>query len=199
MRNSPLASRDLAGPPLTGYIAGACVFRTDVFRAVGGYEPRLFTGGEEELVALDLLASGRLYAQPTELTTRATPIHWRPRSRHRFFSCHRCRSLRAQFVCTSIRRGRASSRRGIVSFSTPSCRFASIFDVSKSGLSENARADACYLPTSITSPMNSCPRMSPDFIPGMNPSNRCRSDPQIAQLDTVRMASRGCSIVGSGT
>ncbi|MFL9912750.1 glycosyltransferase family 2 protein [Paraburkholderia sp. RL17-337-BIB-A] len=59
MRNSPLESRDLPGPPLTGYIAGACVFRTDVFRAVGGYEPRLFIGGEEELVALDLLASGR--------------------------------------------------------------------------------------------------------------------------------------------
>ncbi|MFL9963354.1 glycosyltransferase [Paraburkholderia sediminicola] len=58
MRNSPLESRDLPGPQLTGYIAGACVFRTDVFRAVGGYEPRLFIGGEEELVALDVLASG---------------------------------------------------------------------------------------------------------------------------------------------
>jgi GT2 family glycosyltransferase len=58
MRNSPLESRGLPGPPLTGYIAGACVFRTDVFRAVGGYEPRLFIGGEEELVALDVLASG---------------------------------------------------------------------------------------------------------------------------------------------
>jgi hypothetical protein len=54
MRNSPLESADLPGPPLTGYIAGACVFRTGVFRAVGGYEPRLFMGGEEELVALDL-------------------------------------------------------------------------------------------------------------------------------------------------
>ena len=48
--------------------------------------------------------------------------------------------LPAQFVCTSICRGRASSRRGIVSFSTPFCRFAKILDVSKSALSENARA-----------------------------------------------------------
>lgn len=58
MRNSPLQSCDLPGPPLTGYIAGACVFRTEVFRAVGGYDARLFIGGEEELVALDVLASG---------------------------------------------------------------------------------------------------------------------------------------------
>jgi GT2 family glycosyltransferase len=58
MHNSPLESRDLPGPALTGYLAGACVFRTDVFRAVGGYEPRLFIGGEEELMALDVLASG---------------------------------------------------------------------------------------------------------------------------------------------
>jgi GT2 family glycosyltransferase len=58
MRNSPLDQGDLPGPPLTGYIAGACIFRTDVFRAVGGYEPRLFIGGEEELVALDVLTAG---------------------------------------------------------------------------------------------------------------------------------------------
>ncbi|MFL9912156.1 glycosyltransferase family 2 protein [Paraburkholderia sp. RL17-337-BIB-A] len=58
MRNSPLESHDLPGPSLTGYLAGACVFRTDVFRAVGGYQPRLFIGGEEELVALDVLTSG---------------------------------------------------------------------------------------------------------------------------------------------
>jgi GT2 family glycosyltransferase len=58
MRNSPLQSGDLPGPPLVGYIAGACVFRTEVFRAVGGYDARLFIGGEEELVALDVLAAG---------------------------------------------------------------------------------------------------------------------------------------------
>jgi GT2 family glycosyltransferase len=58
MRNSPLESRDLRGPSLTGYLAGAYAFRTDVFRAVGGYEPRLFIAGEEELVALDVLTWG---------------------------------------------------------------------------------------------------------------------------------------------
>ena len=54
-------------------------------------------------------------------------------------------------------------------------------------------------PTSTTSPMNSWPMMSPDSMPGMKPSNRCRSEPQMAQLVTLMMASRGSSILGSGT
>src|SRR5690606_17778641 len=55
------------------------------------------------------------------------------------------------------------------------------------------------LPTSTTSPMNSWPMMSPDFMPGMKPSNKWRSEPQIAQADTFTIASRGCSMPGSGT
>jgi hypothetical protein len=39
-----------------------------------------------------------------------------------------------------MRRGRASSLRGIISFSTPSCRFASIFEVPKWALNGNVRA-----------------------------------------------------------
>src|SRR5258708_27767422 len=39
-------------------MAGAWVMGVEVFRAVRGYEPRLFIGGEEELVALDVLAAG---------------------------------------------------------------------------------------------------------------------------------------------
>lgn len=58
MAASPLARTDLPGPSLVGYMAGACVFRTQAFRTVGGYEPRLFIGGEEELVALDILDRG---------------------------------------------------------------------------------------------------------------------------------------------
>src|SRR6185369_7379209 len=33
----------------------------------------------------------------------------------------------------------------------------------------------------------------------MTPSNRCRSEPQMAQAVTLMMASRPCSIFGSGT
>ncbi|MEK6418369.1 MAG: glycosyltransferase [Burkholderia gladioli] len=59
MRMSPLGNEGLPGPALVGYMAGACVFRTGLFRRVGGYEPRLFLGGEEELVALDVLKDGK--------------------------------------------------------------------------------------------------------------------------------------------
>ena len=55
------------------------------------------------------------------------------------------------------------------------------------------------LPVSTTSPMNSWPRMSPAFMVGMNPSYRCRSDPQMAVLVIRMMASRGLRIFGSGT
>ena len=58
MNASPLPSDGLPGPALVGYMAGACVFRTAVFREVGGYEPRLFIGGEESLVSLDVLDRG---------------------------------------------------------------------------------------------------------------------------------------------
>lgn len=58
MRESPLSGDGLPGPALVGYMAGACVFRTEVFREVGGYEPRLFIGGEESLVSLDVLELG---------------------------------------------------------------------------------------------------------------------------------------------
>lgn len=58
MRASPLDRTGLPGPALIGYMAGACVFRSVVFRQVGGYEPRLFIGGEEALVSLDVLEAG---------------------------------------------------------------------------------------------------------------------------------------------
>ncbi len=58
MRASPLDRAGLPGPALVGYMAGACVFRSAVFRQMGGYEPRLFIGGEEALVSLDVLDAG---------------------------------------------------------------------------------------------------------------------------------------------
>ncbi len=54
-------------------------------------------------------------------------------------------------------------------------------------------------PTSTTSPIVSWPSTSPFIMPGMTPSYRCRSEPQIAHAVTLMMASRGCSILGSGT
>src|SRR3954451_36147 len=55
------------------------------------------------------------------------------------------------------------------------------------------------LPTSSTMPIGSWPMMSPDFIVGMNPSYRCRSDPQMA-VDLIRTtASLESSIFASRT
>lgn len=48
----------LPGPALATFMAGACVFRADAFRAIGGYDAHLSRGGAEELAALDLLAAG---------------------------------------------------------------------------------------------------------------------------------------------
>src|SRR5690349_1492856 len=55
------------------------------------------------------------------------------------------------------------------------------------------------LPVSTTSPMNSCPTMSPCSMVGIIPSYRCRSEPQIAVSVILTIASRGFRILGSGT
>jgi GT2 family glycosyltransferase len=76
MRDSPLRAPGLPGPALVGFLAGASVFRTSIFREVGGYEPRLFIGGEESLVALDILAAGRalVYAHELILHHHPSPV-----------------------------------------------------------------------------------------------------------------------------
>jgi GT2 family glycosyltransferase len=46
------------GSRVFGFLAGACTMRRDAFLAAGGYHRRLFLGGEEDLLAIDLLAAG---------------------------------------------------------------------------------------------------------------------------------------------
>jgi GT2 family glycosyltransferase len=59
MAASPLSyAAPLPGPALLGFLAGATMIRRSAFLAVGGFEPRFFLGGEESLVALDLVAAG---------------------------------------------------------------------------------------------------------------------------------------------
>ena len=59
LRNSPIPGPAwLPGPALLGVLAGASMFRVAAFRGVGGFSPRLWLGGEEELLALDLAAAG---------------------------------------------------------------------------------------------------------------------------------------------
>lgn len=48
----------MPGPALTSLLAGASVVRARAFWEAGGFSPRLWPGGEEELLALDLAARG---------------------------------------------------------------------------------------------------------------------------------------------
>ncbi|MGP4113608.1 glycosyltransferase family 2 protein [Streptomyces sp. 4N509B] len=59
LRDSPLPRPEaLPGPALGSFLAGATVLRVDAFRAAGGFSRRLWLGGEEELLAADLMAAG---------------------------------------------------------------------------------------------------------------------------------------------
>lgn len=59
LRHSPVPGADgLPGPALGSFLAGASVVRRDAFRQAGGFHPRIWLGGEEELLAADLAAAG---------------------------------------------------------------------------------------------------------------------------------------------
>jgi GT2 family glycosyltransferase len=59
LADSPLPGRPgLPGPVLMSFLAGASVLRVTAFRAAGGFSPRLWLGGEEELLATDLITAG---------------------------------------------------------------------------------------------------------------------------------------------
>ncbi len=60
LRDSPVvgARRGLPGPALGSFLAGASVVRASAFTAVGGFDHRLWLGGEEELLAADLASAG---------------------------------------------------------------------------------------------------------------------------------------------
>ena len=59
MLHSPLPRPPgLPGHPLLSFLAGASVVRRTAFDQAGGFEPRLFLGGEEELLAADLASAG---------------------------------------------------------------------------------------------------------------------------------------------
>ncbi|MFE0966002.1 glycosyltransferase family 2 protein [Streptomyces fungicidicus] len=59
LRDSPVPGPPwLPGPALGSFLAAATVMRTGAFRTAGGFHPRLWLGGEEELLAADLAADG---------------------------------------------------------------------------------------------------------------------------------------------
>jgi GT2 family glycosyltransferase len=59
LRDSPVPGPDwLPGPALGSFLAGASVVRREAFVEAGGFSERLWLGGEEELLATDLLSRG---------------------------------------------------------------------------------------------------------------------------------------------
>jgi GT2 family glycosyltransferase len=72
MAQSPLGRIEGVGPRLAGFMAGANVMRTCEFRDAGGYWPPFFIGGEESLLALDILDAGGDIAYAPALEV----VHW---------------------------------------------------------------------------------------------------------------------------
>jgi GT2 family glycosyltransferase len=69
LAGSPLPGEPwLPGPELGSFLAGASIVRQEAFCAVGGFEPRLLIGGEEELLASDLMSAGWRLAYAEQLT-----------------------------------------------------------------------------------------------------------------------------------
>lgn len=84
LRNSPLPGPEwLPGPALGSFLAAATVLRTDAFRAAGGFSPRLWLGGEEELLATDLATAGWWLVFGEGLTVHHAPSASRDTTRRR--------------------------------------------------------------------------------------------------------------------
>ncbi|MGA4845708.1 glycosyltransferase family 2 protein [Streptomyces sp. G5(2025)] len=99
LRNSPVHGPGwLPGPALGSFLAAATVLRADAFRAAGGFNPRLWLGGEEELLAADLAAAGWWLVYADHLT-----IHHHP-SRIRDTTLRRAHGIRNTLWFTWLRR-----------------------------------------------------------------------------------------------
>jgi GT2 family glycosyltransferase len=99
LANSPLPVEEgMPGPPLLGFMAGASVVRRSAFLAAGGFEPRFFLGGEEELLAADLVAAGWWLCYVPRLI-----VHHYPSTRRDGFS-RRWHILRNALWSTWLRR-----------------------------------------------------------------------------------------------
>jgi len=85
MADSPVTPRTaLPGPAIVGFLAGAAMVRRSAFLAVGGFERRVFIGGEEELLTLDLLSRGWELAYVEDVVVHHHPsqVNRDPSARH---------------------------------------------------------------------------------------------------------------------
>lgn len=84
LRDSPVPGPEwLPGPALLGVMAALSVFRVSAFREVGGFSSRLWFGGEEELLALDLAAHGWWMCWIADMVIHHAPSRIRDSRRRR--------------------------------------------------------------------------------------------------------------------
>jgi GT2 family glycosyltransferase len=84
MRDSPVPGPAwLPGPALLGVMAGLSMFRVSAFREVGGFAERMWLGGEEELLALDLAARGWWMCWADDVVVHHAPSRLRDPRRRR--------------------------------------------------------------------------------------------------------------------
>ena len=89
MAESPiLPSSDVPGLPVIGFLAGAAVVRKDAFEEAGGFNARARFGGEESLLAVDLLDAGWRVVYVDELIAFHHPSDSREPDRHRTVDLH---------------------------------------------------------------------------------------------------------------
>jgi GT2 family glycosyltransferase len=79
MAHSPLpAAPGAPGRPVLGFLACGAIVRRRAYLEVGGFEPRLGIGGEEQLIALDLAAAGWQLAYVEEIIAHHHPARGEP-------------------------------------------------------------------------------------------------------------------------
>jgi len=84
LRGSPVPRPPwLPGPALLSVLAGATMVRVTAFREAGGFSPRLWLGGEEELLALDLAARGWWMCWTDDVVVQHAPSPLREPRRRR--------------------------------------------------------------------------------------------------------------------
>lgn len=106
MARSPLPSPvDLPGRAVLGFLCAATMVRRRVFLHIGGFEPHLFLGGEEALLAMDLAAAGYALAYVEEIV-----VHHHPSPRRQAAQRRRL-LLRNALWCAWLRRPAATALR----------------------------------------------------------------------------------------
>jgi GT2 family glycosyltransferase len=88
MAGSPFPNTlGVPGAAIFGFLAGACMMRREAFRAAGGFERRFLIGGEEALLAIDLMTLGWHMAYAPQLVVRHHPSAARnPQARRRLLA-----------------------------------------------------------------------------------------------------------------